>query len=561
MPPRRSSPSSSLGAQNRVQPHTPPLSSAAKSRRRGLRRRRQAIVVSGVVLLALLAGGVWAFKRRPHKVPLASLPRSIDPKIAAAEKAAKVQNCDVAVLGATPSGVAAALAAARAGAQVVLVEPRPLLGGDMTYAWINQFDVPIKGIHSTHSPIDYGIFGEFYRALGLAFNPESARALIEQKLRAEPNIHILRNTSIEHISLDNGRLRTVLLRSNGKQWIRLVASAWIDASNDGDTAAKAGSGFFLGREQANPDHAMQAAGLFFKLKNVNWDKIRDYTRKRRSIAVDVALQEKPTMLASSDAKLRGNKIVLALGGGTGPYAWERGDIIKPYVPHIPDVQVMSINFGRIGKDEVILNTLNVLGVNGLTKFSRLHGRKQAIRELQYLVPFLRERMPGLEHAELEGIAPELYIRETRHISGITKLTAEDVKNATLFPDRIALCAYSMDLHPYKKGEPPTGTRRWVFTLPLSSLIPLRVDGMFVASRSLSATWMAAGAARVIPVTMAAGQAAGLCAAMCAQQDISPHEFVADINKVSELQDSLRQAGVDIGDNAQAMAEEARPNQQ
>ena len=54
--------------------------------------------------------------------------------------------------------------------------------------------------------------------------------------------------------------------------------------------------------------------------------------------------------------------------------------------------------------------------------------------------------------DLAGAAPELYIRETRHISGLTKLTAEDVKNSTMFPDRIALCAYSMDLHPYKRGE-------------------------------------------------------------------------------------------------------------
>lgn len=514
------------------------------------------------MLLGLLGGGVWAIKRRLTRTPLVALtlPHSIDPRIAAAEKIAKIQSCDVAVLGATPSGVAAALSAARAGAKVVLVEPRPLLGGDLTYAWINQFDVPIKGIHSDHSPIDYGIFGEFYQKLGLAFNPESARALIEEKLRAEPNIQVLRNTSIQHISLDNGRLRTALLLSGGKQWIRLVASSWVDASNDGDMAAKAGSGFFLGREQANPDRAMQAAGLFFKLKNVKWGEIREYTRQCRALPLHEALEQKPTILASTDARLRGNKVVLVLGGGTGPYAWERGDIVKPYVPHMPDVDVMSINFGRTGKNEAILNTLNVLGVNGLTKFSRLHGRKQAIRELKYLVPFLREHMPGLEKAELAGIAPELYIRETRHISGITKLTAEDVKRATMFPDRIALCAYSMDLHPYKKGEPPSGTRRWAFTLPLSSLIPLRVDGLFVASRSLSATWMAAGAARVIPVTMAAGQAAGLCAAMCAQQDLTPHEFVADATKVIALQDALREAGVDIGDNAPALAQEARPNQ-
>ncbi|RYE65896.1 MAG: FAD-dependent oxidoreductase [Oxalobacteraceae bacterium] len=362
------------------------------------------------------------------------------------------------------------------------------------------------------------------------------------------------------MSLDDGRLRTVLLRGSEQQWIRLVAHTWVDASNDADTAAKTGGGFYLGREQANPDHAMQAAGLFFKLKNVNWPRIRNYTHQQRAIPLREAIKEKPTILASTDARLRGKKVVLNLGGGTGPYAWERGDIVKEYVPRMPAVEVMSINFGRIGDHEVILNSLNILGVNGLSRSSRLHGREQAIRELSFLVPFLRSRMPGLEKAELAGVAPELYIRETRHISGVRQLTAENVKNATKFPDRIALCAYSMDLHPYKRKEVPSGTRRWVFTLPLSALIPLRVDGLFVASRSLSATWMAAGAARVIPVTMAAGQAAGLCAAMCAQQDLTPHKFVANASKVVELQDALRKVGVDVGDNAPLLARQARAPQ-
>ena len=423
MPSRRSSSSPPPVAQNRVQPRPTQLSSAAKARRRARTRRRQVIVLMGLLLVGAVGAGGWSLKKRLAKVPLAVLPRSIDPSIAAAEKIAKVQNCDVAVLGATPSGVAAALSAARAGAKVVLVEPRPLLGGDLTYAWINQFDVPIKGLHSDHSPIDYGIFGEFYRELGLAFNPETARALIEAKLNAEPNIQVLRNTSIQHISLDEGRLRTVLLNSGKGGWIQLVASAWVDASNDGDTAAKAGSGFFLGREQNNPDRAMQAAGLFFKLKNINWDKIRAYTRERRSLPLHEALKLKPTILTSTDARLRGDKIIIVEGGGIGPYAWERGDIVKPYIHHTADVEIMSINFGRTGKNEAILNTLNIMGVNGLTRYSRLHGRKQALHELPYLVAFLRKRMPGLEKAELAGAAPELYIRETRHISGITKLTA------------------------------------------------------------------------------------------------------------------------------------------
>ncbi len=513
---------------------------------------RVSMVAGAVAVLSATCLVAWS--RREEKTPLVGTLPPPNPRIAEAERVAVVDNCDVAVLGGTPSGVAAAIAAARAGAKVVLVEPRPLLGGDLTYAWINQFDVPVQGIHSARSDIDYGIFGEFYHKLGLAFAPERARVLVEQKIAAEPNIRVMTSTSIEHLNLDNGRLRSVLLHQNGK-WVRLNAPAWVDASNDGDVAATAGSGFTLGREQANADRAMQSAGLFFRIGPVNWDEVRAYTHKLRRLPLAVALALKPTILKSSDAKLRGDQIVILLGGGVGSYAWERGDIVKGYRPHGPNIEVMSINFGQATRNEVVLNTLNILGVNGLEKESRVAGRKEAVEELKYLVPFLRGRMPGFERAQLLSAAPELYIRETRHISGLTTLTTKDVKDSTVFPDRIALCSYSIDLHPYKRGEPPSATHPWVFTMPLSALIPKRVDGLFVASRSLSATWMAAGAARVIPVTMAAGQAAGLCAAMCAQDAISPHDFVADSQKVGELQDALRAKGVNIGDNATELAAE------
>jgi hypothetical protein len=546
--PRRSSSSSSS-------PEVSPRHASSRLRA-GRRLRVQRRIASVAALAILVTGlGVWAWQRR--QTPRSLVSHASSEFIARAEKLAQEQECDVLVIGGTPSGVAAALAAARAGAHVVLAEPRPLLGGDMTYAWINQFDVPIKGIHSTHSPIDYGIFGEFYRDLGLAFPPEQARALIQSKLAAQPRIQVLTGAKVEHLNLEDGRLKSVLFGVKGG-WLRVSAPAIVDATNDADIAAKAGSGFYLGREQANPDRAMQAAGLFFKLKGVDWEKVRKYTRKRRSLPLKLALAQKPTILKSSDARLRGGRIVITLGGGIGPYAWERGDIIKPYRPHGQNIKVMSINFGRTSPDECVLNTLNILGTNGLTRFSRDRARREAVQELKFLVPFLQKKMPGMEQAELAGAAPELYIRETRHISGLTTLSAEDVKSARLFPDRIALCAYSMDLHPYKNGERPSGTRRWVFTLPLKSLLPKQVDGLFVASRSLSASWMAAGAARVIPVTMAAGEAAGLCAAMCADQNVSPHEFVADEARVTELQETLRKNGVDIGDNAPALAEAAKP---
>jgi hypothetical protein len=84
-------------------------------------------------------------------------------------------------------------------------------------------------------------------------------------------------------------------------------------------------------------------------------------------------------------------------------------------------------------------------------------------------------------------------------------------------------------------------------LPLRSLVPRKVNNVFVASRSLSATYSAAGSARVIPITMAAGEAAGAAAWLCAKQNITPHDMMHDSKWVKQLQISLREWGADIGD--------------
>ena len=104
------------------------------------------------------------------------------------------------------------------------------------------------------------------------------------------------------------------------------------------------------------------------------------------------------------------------------------------------------------------------------------------------------------------------------------------------------------MHPYNKGDlNPFGPSRHVYALPLKALVPVNVDGIFVASRSLSATYSAAGSARVIPITMAAGEAAGTAAAQCAKGRYSPHELVKSPQRIQQLQRELRTAGMDIGD--------------
>lgn len=506
-------------------------------------------------------------------------------------------ECDVIVVGASPSGVAAALAAARRGAQVIVVEKRPHAGGDVVYAMLNMFDVMARPGETARV---HGLFAEFFEQLGVSCDIDRARDLFDSALRAEPNVRFIPNVQVTSVYKDGDKVAGIHIKQ-GTLGRAIAGKVLVDATNDADVAVMAGAGFYVGREDSNPDKKMQSAGLLFSVKNVNWSRVRDYVTGKRIIAagqranrrhaIDIAPVLSPAqkraqarnqalqklkskakasarakavsgsgwldwmapspwrpMLPPRDVLSHASKVWLRAGGGMGNYAWERGDIVRGYKPVGRDIMALSINFGRQSDGSVILNTINILNVDGLDAASRKRGRDEAIRELPHFLKYLRGRMPGFEKATLGRIAPDLYIRETRHIHGHYTLKVADIRRREKFFDRIAHAAYPLDLHPYSRTDiNPFGPRRYFYTLPLRSLIPRGVDNVFVASRSLSATYSAAGSARVIPVTMAAGEAAGVAAWQCARTGRTPHQLVKDYPLTRVVQDALRKGGADLGD--------------
>ena len=503
--------------------------------------RRVAVLIVIAATLYGIGAAAWALYQGARTVVVARLtpaPTPIPPE----------PPVDVLVVGGTPSGVAAALAAARHGAKVILVAERPKLGGDIIYAYLNMFDVPLSGPDSDESPVAYGIFGGFFKELGTAFDVQNAESWLERAIAKQKNVRVLSSAHVQNVLLQSGRVDGVEVKLNNGTSRTIKARAVVDSTNDADLAARAGAGYFLGREQVNPDKKMQAAGLLFSVKNVDWQKLRAYVRSTRTISLREARRLKRGDAAGIDIRVRGDRATVRMGGIHGNYAWERGEVITDYVPRGADVDVISINFGRQSDGSVMLNTLNIVGVNGLDEASRQRAYKEGVAEIPFLIQHLRRKMPGFAKADLGQIAPELYIRETRHIRGFTTLTVEDIKKGTPFPDRVALASYALDLHPYTKGDlNPFGPSRHVYALPLKALVPSNVDGVFVASRSLSATYSAAGSARVIPITMAAGEAVGTAAAQCAKGGYSPHELVKSQARIKQLQTQLRAAGMDVGD--------------
>ncbi|RYX83735.1 FAD-dependent oxidoreductase [bacterium] len=473
-------------------------------------------------------------------------------------------STDVLVIGGTPSGVVAAIAAARQGAKVILVEDRAELGGDIVYAMLNMFDVPMRP--NGTSPVAVGIFGEIYKPLGVAFDIKKARALLEAKVAAEPNITLWKRAHVQS-AWKNGQRVTgaVIAAMPGKtnaalpaSQVGVTAKAIIDASNDADFAARAGATSFVGRQAGGRDNKQQSVSLLFSIQGANWSKMEAYVRGVKPMAAakrigqEYASDVAPTTskeVAPTVKQTTPQKPVLhRLGGVDGNYIWERGDVVQNYVPLNPNVLALSVNFGKQSDGSIILNTLNAINVNGLNDADKARARNEMNTELKSFIPYLRTSMPGLENITLGQIAPELYIRETRHLRALYELTVNDVRGQQKFPDRVALASYPLDLHPYEKNQRnPFGPKRYFYTIPLRATVPRDIDGVFVASRCLGATYEAAGSARVIPVTAAVGQACGVAAAWAAKKGKTPQQIAKSATDYGAIQTYLRESGADVGD--------------
>ncbi len=431
-------------------------------------------------------------------------------------------NVDVLVVGGTPAGIAAAAAAARAGARVHLVEARPKMGGVITWAWLTTFDMNLtaEGTHLTR-----GIFWEYYQALGLSFDLDEALTKLTWHVYREQLVGSTTTAPLLRPLLD--RTKMVGGEFDDRDWQRVLtvrARQVIDATDDADVAAAASVPSVLGRPGPGGFPWMQAAGLIFRVGGVNWEELVKDLRQRKAGGADPGAW-----------------------GMNGRAAWGYQAIMKRYKPTQSETAVLGLNLALQRNGTVLINTLQVFDVNGIDAASLEQGLAVARRELPPLVQFLRETIPGFAQAELVDHAPALYIRETRHVQGLHRLSVDDIFAGRIFPDRIAAASYPIDIHPYVPGwMTPFAPVRHVYTLPLRALIPVGVDNLLVASRAFSATSEAAGSARVIPTTMALGQAAGVTAALCARRGCSPREVVKSSALMAEVQRLLRAQGAQIG---------------
>lgn len=426
-------------------------------------------------------------------------------------------HCDVLVCGGGVSGFAAAVSAARSGANVMLIESGGCLGGTATKGLVGPFMTcyDAKG----EEQIIRGLFSELvdrlveaggaippsacrggdsysgYRPYGhigvTPFDVETLKRVTEQ-MCLESGVKLLYHTLCIGCEKENDRI-TRVIAADHNEIIAISAKMFIDTTGYASLAERAGAETMRG----NDDGVMQTISTFFILDGVDKaaldQHMAEHTEMRKRFFMDEIEQaKKEGRFPCGTPKLR----MFENSNGT----W-------------------VVNMAQV--DEQV----NELDGGAITDAS-IAQRAQIVR----IVDFLRDTIPGMANIRLAATGSDIGIRESRRIVGRSLFTLDDIQTARKFEDRIAVCANSVDIH-QKNGVSYSAHASASYYIPLSCLISRDIPNLLTAGKSLSADKFAFAAVRVMPPCIAMGEAVGITAAMAVKAGVMAADVpCADVQK-------------------------------
>ncbi len=443
-----------------------------------------------------------------------------------------IADVDVCVIGGGPGGLPAAIAAARQGASVMLVEMQGFLGGMATAGFIGPI-IGHVGSRSTN-PIIGGIPREICERMaaigeawdwersreywGVPFNAEGFK-IIADRLVQEAGVRVMYHTFFADSVVADGRMTHALVESkSGRQAI--AARVFVDATGDADVAVRAGAECTHGRPA---DGKVMAMGSMFRIGGVSTltEEVKQAIQAKMRAAV-----------AAGELNLYNSSL-----GHPGATIHE---------------DELTANITRFGGDP--------------SDVADLTQGELFTRELTWQVVDLWRSVPGAEGLRLIATPTHVGLRESRQVVGVERISGPDVVAARKADTGIARCGNWIDIHCPRglvgKGEvhlctvrcknrdcymlteyadqlpdelyPPDGD--W-FDIPYGSLVPRELDGLVVSGRCISADYQAMAAARVMGPCLAIGEAAGTAAGMAAGANVSPRNV-----DVAALRSTLTKAG-------------------
>lgn len=428
------------------------------------------------------------------------------------EKEPRFWSGDVVVVGGGSAGCSAAIAAARQGASVLLIESGGFLGGTGTrvldtfygfYAPGGNGDRVVRGIGAEVCDQLEGAGQAFLRensygaGTGVTYEPEALKRQWD-RLVGDAGVRVLLYGLVTATILDGQSVCGVVVQTRSGPKL-VLAGVTIDATGDGDVAWRAGAELMPSLRLSE----VQPATETFRVGGVG-----------------------PTPATTAEIHR-----LMAAASASRAYQLPRleGSIHKTLLPNIRHANMTRVT----GKDLTDPWELSA---------AEREGRAQVAE----YVRFLRDVVPGYSESYLIGSSTRIGVRESRRLRGVYTLDRSDFTSCASHTDDIARCGAPIEDHSagtgthweYVGGEPePNGL---TYGIPYRSLVPISVDGLLAAGRFFSATHEAHASARSIAQCMAMGQAAGTAAALAVEHAVEPR-FI----DVSNLRQKLMSAGANV----------------
>lgn len=395
------------------------------------------------------------------------------------------RHYDVIVCGGGPGGVCAAVAAAREGKKVLLIEQYGFLGGMATAGLVEPFMPYETGGKLTNA----GIFSEvcgglkknngFGSELHKSATDSEVLKMVELDLCLDAGVEILFHSFVFGATVRRKRVREVRVANKAGE-MRFSAEVFVDATGDGDVACFTGADWELGREQ---DGLTQPSTMFFKMSDVDTDKLLKAVRSEKDTRSFKNLTEKARAL--------------------GEFPSPREDTLWFQTPR---------------RDTIAFNTTRLIKFDATNPWHLTRMEIEGLRQVKGVAAFANKYLPGFKKAYISQVAANVGVRESRRVVCDYKITKEDLLECRKFEDSVARGCYPIDIHnPAGSGTTIIGLEEGEsYRIPYRSMTVKGLDNLIMGCRAIWGTHEAHSAYRVQPIVMSIGHAAGVAAGMACE---------------------------------------------
>jgi hypothetical protein len=462
---------------------------------------------------------------------------------------------DVVIVGGGTSGVAAAIAAARAGANTILIERLGALGGQMNisgppgFAYANMFDGKgrqiIGGImEETHARLLKDghalphLLPDFRGGYSFSYVDPDWWGLMIFEMMTENKVNLLLHSLAVEVVKEGDKVTGVIVENTSGR-MAVMGKVVIDCTGEGEICVKAGAPFDKVDKKIIQPHTIS-----FTADGVDWETFLKYMRENPEDFDWVRLINRTGWTKERMIeRVKKIKDIAELGEVMGFFSMREkglaagewhgfsgvGFFLTPREGGV--IQAHFQHSSQVGE-------VDPTNVRELT-YAEVECRRQVIIAWK----FFKKYVPGFRDAYITRVCPEVRIRESGRVVGDYILTVEDVYEERTFKDTIGKSSFPAGSHhvvgmgTLVKGGAVYPKNRGSHDIPYRCLVPRNVENLLVAGKAVSTDRDAY--LRYLMDTMVTGQAAGVAAALCVKRNVTPRGMEKD---VKELQDVLQKQG-------------------